>query len=248
MDKNFRSLTAIVFFTILVLLLSSCINFTSAVIKGDGKIIEKKIDVSKFNYLVFSGTGTVLISQGNEEKLIVEAEENIIDKLKTEVKSDTLFIGMKNNFGGKHILPTRDIIFKLTIKEINGIKLSGAGSIIGEDNIDFKNLDISSSGTGNIRLKISGNNIKSAISGAGRIELDGKVNSQEINISGLGTYNADNMASDDCKIIISGTGNAKVNVIQNLDITISGLGSVEYRGRPLVTQKISGSGNIKSLD
>ena len=86
------------------------------------------------------------------------------------------------------------------------------------------------------------------ISGVGRIDPEGEVKTQEIQISGLGSYNAENMSSDDCRIIISGAGNAKVNVVQSLDINISGLGSVEYSGRPSVSQSVSGGGNVKSAD
>ncbi|MBM3706115.1 MAG: DUF2807 domain-containing protein, partial [Actinobacteria bacterium] len=87
------------------------------------------------------------------------------------------------------------------------------------------------------------------ISGAGKVDLEGQVNTQEINISGLGVYNAEELASVDCLINISGAGKAVVNVTQTLDVRLSGLGNVEYTGNPAVTENISGAGGtVKSLD
>jgi len=228
--------------------LSSCFNFRGLIIKGSGEIISKEFNVSDFNSLNFSGVGKLEIMQGKEEQLLVEGEDNIIDRLDIKVKSERLYIGMKKGFGYTSLLPTRDIIFKLTVKEIKDINLSGAGSITGSGNIDIETLDINSIGLGNLDLKITGNSVKAMISGAGKIDLDGEVKTQEIHISGLGSYNAENMPSNDCEILISGAGNAKVNVVQSLDIDISGLGSVEYKGSPSIRQSISGGGNIKSID
>jgi hypothetical protein len=230
------------------LLLTSCINFSGLIIKGSGEVITREFDIKDFDSLNFSSVGKIEISQGEKEALIVEAEDNIVERLDIEVKSGTLYIGMKKGFAHTSILPTKDIIFKLTVRGIKDIKLSGAGSINGSENIDIKNLDISSSGLGNVNMKIAGESVKSMISGAGKIDLEGKINTQEIHISGLGSYNAENMPSNDCKIIISGAGNAKVNVVQSLDVSITGLGSVEYSGSPSLRQNISGGGNIKSID
>lgn len=246
MKRKSKIVFLIVAFLTASLLLSSCINFKLSAVKGSGEIISQEFDVSDFDSVIFSGIGKIEINQGEEEKLFVEAEENIIDKLDIKVRSEKLYIGMKKGYIS--IMPTKDIIFKLTVKDIKDINLSGAGSITGSENMDIETLDIDSSGLGNIVLSITGNSVTSMISGAGRIDLEGEVKTQEIHISGLGSYNAENMPSNDCKIIISGAGNAMVNVIQSLDINISGLGSVEYKGSPSVRQSISGGGNIKSID
>ena len=115
------------------LLLSSCINFRGLAVKGSGKITSRAFDVSDFDSVNFSGIGKIEIDQGKEEKLFVEAEENIIDKLDIKVRSQTLYIGMKKGY--LSIIPTKDIIFKLTIRDIKDINLSGAGSITGSKDI-----------------------------------------------------------------------------------------------------------------
>jgi hypothetical protein len=56
------------------------------------------------------------------------------------------------------------------------------------------------------------------------------------------------LASQTARIVIAGQGNATVRVAESLDITISGLGQVNYYGRPKLRQVISGLGKSKRLN
>jgi hypothetical protein len=47
---------------------------------------------------------------------------------------------------------------------------------------------------------------------------------------------------------ISGNGNVAIWVIEKLEVRISGLGDVRYKGAPKVVRKISGAGSISPLD
>lgn len=66
----------------------------------------------------------------------------------------------------------------------------------------------------------------------------------DIKISGVGNVKAYEMEVNNCKILISGTGNCEVNVVTNLDVTISGMGNVSYMGNPTRTTNITGVGNV----
>jgi hypothetical protein len=225
--------------------LSSCILPALRLIKGSGTVMTEEFDVQDFDSIDFSGVGTIHISQQQEEALTVTAEDNIIDNLSIEVRGKTLYISPKRVM--INLIPTKDVRFDLSVKELRKINISGAGSITAED-LQIKDLEIDSSGLGNIVLDVYGESLSTKVSGAARLEMSGEVKTQEIHISGLGTYNAKELVSNDCKIDISGSGNAEVNVVQSLEIEISGLGSVEYAGSPTVKQNVSGGGSIKSLD
>jgi hypothetical protein len=69
-----------------------------------------------------------------------------------------------------------------------------------------------------------------------------------VRISGSGEYLAGDLARQSLRMVISGQGNATVRVAENLDITISGLGQVNYYGRPKLRQVISGLGKSKRLN
>ena len=50
------------------------------------------------------------------------------------------------------------------------------------------------------------------------------------------------------EIRISGHGEADVNVSKDLDVAISGMGTLRYRGDPKLNQSISGAGSVKRVD
>lgn len=248
--KSQKKIFAFVFVGVLGLLLifsmSSCVTIKIDKLKGSDNIVIKEFDIDSFERLDFSGIGKIIIKPDNVESLKVEAEDNIIKDLHIFNKGNTLFIGFKKNI--IKVIPTRDIVFYLTVKNLEKINITGAGSIECDD-IKLNSLSINSSGAGNIKMYLTAEKLDINISGAGKIELAGEVKTQKINISGVGNYFAQELVSNDCEIDISGAGKAIVNVIQNLDVRLSGVGKVEYLGSPSVVQNISGvGGSVQKIE
>lgn len=221
----------------------SC-KWTIGVVRGSGDIESEEREVSGFNEIQFTGIGNLIIEQGDEEALVVEADDNIIGLIETEVRGDELHIGFKR---GVNIVPTSKVKFYLTVKELDRIDLSGVGDI-DCDEFETDDLEFHISGSGDIDFEIIAENIETSVSGLGDIDLSGAVDFQRIQISGSGKYEAKKLESKDCEVEISGLGSATVNVSDDLDIEINGAGNVYYKGDPHVSQHISGLGRIKSLD
>lgn len=231
---------------ILTFSLSSCVTIKLNSVKGSGDIATRTVDITGAERLIFSGLGEIIIEQGDKEELVIEAEENLLDYLRTDVSGNRLTIGLKR--GVISIIPTKTPKFYLTLQNIEEVRLTGAGSILGED-LDVANLNIESSGLGSIDIEdIEAEEVSIEISGAGNIELTGNTEQQNIKISGLGSYKAMGLISESTSIEISGAGKATVYAEDSLDITLTGVGSVEYLGNPSLTQKVTGPGSIRQID
>jgi len=231
---------------VLTFLLSSCITIKVDSVKGSGNIITQSFEVGDFERLDFSGIGRIELTQGDSTSLEVEAEENIINALKIETTGNKLNIGIKRGYF--NIIPTKDIIFRLTVMDLDKIDLTGAGALVC-DSFATEKLSIDSSGLGSIDMDMAAEDLEVSISGAGKVSIAGKVDTQKISISGVGSYSSKDLISRVCEIDISGAGKAAVNVTETLDITMSGVGNVEYIGNPSISQNISGvGGTIKSTD
>jgi len=247
--KNYRrsNIIKIVGLVVLVGILAiatvSC-KWTIGVVRGSGDIESEEREVSGFDEIQFTGVGNLIIEQGDEEELVVEADDNIIGLIETEVKGDELHIGFKR---GVNVVPTSKVKFYLTVKELDRIDLSGVGDI-DCDEFETDDLKFNISGSGDIDFEIIAESIETKVSGLGDIDLSGKVDFHRVQISGSGKYDAEELESKDCEVEISGLGSATVNVSDNLDIEINGAGNVYYKGDPHVSQHISGLGRIKSLD
>ena len=125
--------------------------------------------------------------------------------------------------------------------------VSGSGSI--DLSGKCRSFDSDVSGSGKVRLAQSiGDKASFGVSGSGRIEASGSAGEVKISISGSGRVLASNLEANNCTIRISGSGDAEVNAKSELDVSISGSGSVGYRGNPAhVNSHASGSGRVRKL-
>ena len=228
---------------VLAITAASC-KWTIGVVRGSGDLETEEREVSGFDEIQFSGIGNLIIEQGDEEALVIEADDNIIGLIETEVRGDELHIGFRR---GVNIIPTSKVKFYLTVKDLDRIDLSGLGDIdCGEFETD--DLEFHISGSGDIDFEIVAESVETHVSGLGDINLSGKVESHKVQISGSGKYDAEELESKDCEVEVSGLGSATVNVSGDLEIDINGVGNVYYTGNPHISQHISGLGRIKSLD
>ena len=228
---------------LLMFLLSSC-----GVVRGSGEVVSVSRDVSDFDQVVLSGVGTLYITLGEEESFKIEAEENLLPYIETQVRSNRLEIGLSRERWNTAIQPTDPINYYLTVQELEGLELSGAGNIEVEE-IDAPGLRVVASGAGNILIgKLITDKFEAVVSGAGSCRIfDGEVNFQDLRISGAGGYQAGDLKSQTTTIDISGLGGAKVWAEEALRVTISGAGSVDFYGSPDISQEVNGLGNINAL-
>lgn len=216
--------------------------------RGSGNIIEETRKVSGFDSISVDYPASVFISQGNTESLKVEADDDVLPGLKTEVMNNELRIYYKKD-GDKRINPTKTIVITITVKDLKAVDFSSAGELT-MDGISSDGLDISLSGAGNIDLNdVNVKELSVNMSGAGSMTASGTADDLSLNISGFGDFNGKDLQSKTGSVNISGAGGASVWTEDKLDATISGAGSVDYYGSPdNVTKHINGVGSVTQHD
>jgi hypothetical protein len=189
---------------------------------GSGKIVSDTREVSDFSKIRLTGSGDVIITKGAKREVRVEADDNVIEDVRTDVGDNgTLTLGMKK--GSWNNVHLKFIIVNPTLE---GVDISGSGSITVESDFDAKQMHSGISGSGSIRFK------------------SGKTAKHELRISGSGSVMADAIEADDVTVEISGSGSANVFAKKTLNARISGSGDVYYKGTPEITKSIRGSGSI----
>ncbi|MBL7970294.1 MAG: DUF2807 domain-containing protein [Prolixibacteraceae bacterium] len=189
------------------------------------------------------------LEQGAKQNVEIVAKASTLEEIITEVKDGKLIIRFPNqNLLWKNFQPGEIIIY-VTTPEINGLGVSGSGDIIAEDQIKTKIIDLSVSGSGNIRLAdLSAERVKTTISGSGDIVLAGKTAAQDlsVNISGSGNLKGMEYNADDVSVKVAGSGNVSIEANKNLYVRLFGSGNVNYKGKPLIDQAVTGSGRVRS--
>ena len=199
-------------------------------------------DVASFTGVSLSISADVLLTQGSPRKVIIEADESSLEKIITEVQNGELKI--KKEQAWRQNL--KNVTIWITVPEIDGLYLSGSGSIIAEKTLTAGELEIKVSGSGKIDLQaLKGDEIDVAVSGSGKVFLTGNADEMGIRISGSGGILAESLEVSECSVQISGSGSCEVNATGELDAKISGSGSVTYFSNPQVDAVVSGSGRVR---
>ncbi len=215
------ALLALTLLGVALMLVSCDINIGGTA--GSGTAKTETRNVSGFTGVTFSGIGTLNISETGAESLTVSADDNLLPLLTSTVANGTLTLGVKP---GNSIHPTKPIVYTLTVKTLNNVTLSGAGTVKATN--------------------ITTNALNVLLSGAGNMTISGSAPSQTALVSGVGNYNAKGFPTDTAQMTISGAGNATITVNKSLTAIVSGAGSVTYYGSPSqVTKTISGVGSVK---
>lgn len=229
-----------------MLLVSGCSVMAIRTVEGSGNVVSEARDVEGFDRVIISGIGTLYIEQGEDEGLVIEAEDNILPYLESEVRFDTLELGVDTP--GLNLRPTEGIRYHLTVRSLADVETSGTADIFIES-LTATDLHIVISGLGDVTIsELTADSLRTDVSGSGDILLAGYVPEQEINISGLGSYDAGELESDIVEITMSGSSSATVWANDRLDVEISGVGTVEYYGSPAIQQQISGLGSLSQAE
>ncbi len=233
----------VVILTTVLLTVFFCLRAHSSTIIPDSKEIR---NVGKFSSISLSMAAKVYIEQGPECRLEIEADDDDLEKIKTEVKNGKLNISTKNwtsNLKG-------NVIINITMPELEGMVIAGSGSIVAGSKFSCEELDLSVTGSGAIKMEnLSVGELDAMITGSGNIKLNGDPAADELSltITGSGSYTSEGLKINEANISITGSGSAKVHVIKKLQTNITGSGNVYYQGDPIVNANSTGSGKTKKM-
>lgn len=207
-----------------------------------------EIDVDDFSELTFGTSGVLYLSQGSENKVVVDADEDVLDKIEFDQRGDRLVIRNRNNRGWNRGWGRNELKVYVTMRDISAIKLSGSGPIYSETLLQTDDLDVELSGSGSMELEVESRDLEIGISGSGSIEMEGSGEDVYAKISGSGKIRADDLEVKSLDARISGSGNIYMTVEDEIEASISGSGNVYYKGNPdRVINSASGSGKIRRM-
>lgn len=230
---------------ILCLLMIGAISLTAQrTISGEGEVVKQEITLEAITGVSLGFHGDIILTQGSSQKITMEGQQNILDNIKREVKNGTWKVT-----NDKNVRNAKPVKVYITLATLKNVRVSGSGSISGTNAFSgLGDLEVSVSGSGDIDLDITAQDVSTRISGSGEVRLAGTANSLEIHISGSGDVEADGLQVKDCSVVISGSGNADVHPTGMLEATVSGSGDVRYKGSSAnVKSRVSGSGHVKKM-
>jgi len=215
-------------FSIAILSISACTHaqFRNT-IYGNGNVVTKERNAGDFTGIKVSSGIDVYLKQGSAMSLTVEADENLHEYILTEVRN-----GVLNVYTESNIREAKRKRVYVTMKEINEIRATSAGDVVGETPVKSDRLELSASSAGDIKLEVTSKEIKINISSSGDITLVGEADNLEADLSSAGDLNAFELRVREADVSASSAGDADINVTEKLTARSSSAGDINYRGNP----------------
>lgn len=212
------------------------------VVRGSGSVITEERSVSGVQRVKVANQGDLTIEIGDEEKLLIEAEDNLLPYLLSDVQGGELELRTQSN---TNIRTTRPIRYYLTVRALEGLEVTSSGSIDAPELIgDEFSIDVNSSGDVYIQA-LYVDQLEVDISSSGNVTIAaGMLGYQDVSISSSGSYDAREIDALNAKVTITSSGNARIWVRDELDANISSSGNVYYRGDPRLNVRNNSSGEV----
>jgi hypothetical protein len=213
--------------------------------------VTHSIEVGNFDRIalhVNNVENEVVIKQGQHEALTIEARPDVFAKIKAEVRNGQLVIQMGGSWSDKisaalaTSLSRLRIKYVVTVKNLTGLDVSGLAHVR-VDHLETDRLQVKFGGLGNLAiagLDAQRLDVDVTMPGPCQVEVSGRAGEQYVSMSGMGEYAARGLQSCKTTVVLKGPGGqAVVRVEDELNVTIGGVGRVEYYGQPRVTKKVS---------
>lgn len=209
-------------------------------VRGSGDLMTESRNVGGFTEIALQSRGSVTVEVTGSESLTIEAEENLLPLLTSEVEDGRLVLGTT-----EPISPTREIVYTVTVAELQGLSIGGSGEVTA-GGVEAVTFEVDIGGSGEVFLsEISVEELVIQIGGSGDVEVSGKAEHLDLAIGGSGSYRGEDMVTTTAVVDVGGSGDAVVNVTEHLEASVGGSGSIEYLGDPAVDSSISGSGVVE---
>jgi hypothetical protein len=216
------------------------VGANSTVIAGNSDKTETR-EVRDFNAIKVSTGIDLYLKMGDTEAVKIVADDDIIDRLVTEVKDGTLRIYMKRgdwfDWGGNK---TRKAY--VTVKEIVAVDASSGSDVKTENTLEGESLKINASSGSDVNMDLYFKNVSLNTSSGSDARLSGKVKTFEAEASSGSDIKAQELESKICKVRVSSGSDATVSVSDELYAKASSGGDVRYYGNPTIKDIEESSG------
>lgn len=216
-------------------------------VKGNEEMITKEIRVSSFVRLHLLTSGIIEVFQADEEKVIIETDENLVHYFEVINSGRTLYVSSEGKLNKPLFTKCRVSIF---LRNINTIDISHEeATVICKEGIKSSfPISIKIREAHSVSLSVDSPGISLLHQAAGHVTLSGKCRQAAIKVQGEGDLDAAALEAEELQLKHLSGAEVKVHADKLIDINQLGDGPIYYSG-PGVLRDISvrGEGIVKHV-
>ncbi len=232
----------VVVLAIFLIMLTIRVELKRDAVEGSGIIISESRDSSAFNGIEVRGSFSVYITQGDQHSIMVYADDNLLEHIRTDINRDILKISADKRFKGNE---KPKIIIELS--KLRAIDGSAGARVYAEEAIHGMELALKlrSGAEGHLNLFYDKADID--VNTGAVVKLHGAVDGLIANSATGANLDARNLKAVNCYVSSKGGSQSNVFVTGQLTAQASSGGIIRYTGDPIQkTESISGGGVIVS--
>jgi hypothetical protein len=196
-------------------------------IEGSGVIITKTVNIQPFDQLDVSGIFSLKLSQGSNEEVKIEADDNLQELFEVKNEGSTLIITMNKD---KNFKSKKKLRVYITFKKLKTLDLKTIGDVTSGESLSFDDVKIGNKSIGSVDLKLTAQSINLNNKSVGDLSLTGKAQNAIIKNNSVGSIDARNFIVQSMDIDNNGIGSAEVNAEKEIKVKDSFLGKVSNKG------------------
>ncbi|MCK3683762.1 head GIN domain-containing protein [Maribellus sp. YY47] len=233
--------TLILSLFILSIVMNSCMFSLS--IKGNGNVVEETRQLNDFDEVKVTRGMNAFISIGDDFKVVVKADENLLEYIETELEGDMLIVRSTAN-----IRNAKSKAVYITLPEIESLKSTAGSNIYSENVLEVGDIELSASAGANLKLRLNADAVNASASAGSNIFLEGKANSLNATASSGSNIKAGDLNCKQGELKVSSGANVWAATSKSLTAKASSGGNIFYAGEPSETDisKSSGGNVIKN--
>jgi Putative auto-transporter adhesin, head GIN domain len=191
-------------------------------VRGSGVAKSEQRSLAPFDRIDVAGAFDVTLVDGPDYKITVEADNDLLDAISSDVFDAELRISSLRSFVSRTAM-------KVTVESppLRGLNVSG-------------NARVTAAG-------LRGSSFALAGSGASTAKLGGSMESLKVSLLGSGKVDALELVAEKVEVEVLGSGTAEVHAVKTLSLMVIGSGVVRYRGDPKVSRNAIGRGKVEQV-
>ncbi len=212
-------------------------------IMGSGNVETMEEAITGFDKVDVSYSFEADISQGDTFRVVIRADDNLVEYLQVSKLGDTLQIGLEPNHPE---IRSATLQAEVTMPELAGLDMSGASDVTITGFKSTQALVVDVSGASDLMGDIEAGNVSFDLAGGSKVTLNGSA--QDVTIDAAGSSEVDLSAFSvvDANVKAGGASQVTVNVSGRLDVDASNSANVYYLGSPtLGKMDTSGAASIE---
>lgn len=190
---------------------------------GNGQTVSREREIKEFSKIVISGTIRSELLQGDSSSVIIIAEPEEQDAVKTESKNGTLKVSSVKG---------SEAVVLITAVDLTEISLSETSEIEGKSKFITEDLTIICKGASKIKIDLKATNLKTELSGASAATITGTTDHHNLKMRGASSGNFESLITGTAVVDVTGATNATVNVSDKIEGRVAGMSSIKLASQP----------------